>query len=211
MSMANHTSTQPNPDELFSAYLDGELSETEREQVSAIARSDPEAAASLNQLSYVVDLLAQVPRQPLPRAFTLAAEQVTLRRRPVLDLLAWLRPTLLRGATALVVLCLVFLVVGDLSYQPQRPEATIPTATGEQSPSPVDEGQVEQLQAKRDDSDMSTSPASATAMDQALSRSDASAQAFLGLEPKALLALEIGLAFVLVLLLLAQWQLSRTP
>jgi anti-sigma factor RsiW len=210
--MTKHASSPSNADELLSAYLDGELNDRERQQVSAMLQSDPDAVASLTQLRYVADLMGQAPRQPVPRAFTLTEEQVAVRRQPAFDLLAWLRPMLMRGATAMIALCLVFLVAGDLSFRLQGPEATLPAISGEQSPALVDEGQVDQVQAKRED-EKSTSQASdaAEAVSQAASESNAPPQAFLGLTPTALLALEIGLAVMLVLLLLAQWQLARTP
>lgn len=57
------------PHHLLSAYLDGELSASEREEVERLLERSPEARQELLELEQVGLLLRQLPRQALPESF----------------------------------------------------------------------------------------------------------------------------------------------
>jgi hypothetical protein len=57
------------PHHLLSAYLDGELSASEREEVERLLEQSPEARQELLELEQVGMLLRQLPREALPTSF----------------------------------------------------------------------------------------------------------------------------------------------
>lgn len=57
------------PHQLLSAYLDGELSAREREEVERLLEQSPEARQELLELEQVGMLLRQLPREALPKSF----------------------------------------------------------------------------------------------------------------------------------------------
>lgn len=58
------------PHHLLSAYLDGELSSAEREEVERLLAESPQARQELEELKHVGELLRQLPRQSLPGTFS---------------------------------------------------------------------------------------------------------------------------------------------
>ncbi len=54
---------------LLSAYLDGELSPGERDEVERLLSESPEARQELGELEQVRELLRQLPRESLPKTF----------------------------------------------------------------------------------------------------------------------------------------------
>lgn len=102
---APHLST-----ERLSAYLDGQVTLQERRQVESHLRTCPQCAWELESLRRTVSLLRQVRQVAVPRPLTLREVDVRPARAPQRT---WFLPYL-QGATALVSLLLVILVVGDL-------------------------------------------------------------------------------------------------
>lgn len=96
--------------EHLSAYLDGQVTPEERQQVESHLRTCPQCAGELESLRHTVSLLHQVRQVAVPRPLTLREMDVRPARAPQR---AWLLPYL-QGATALVSLLLVALVAGDL-------------------------------------------------------------------------------------------------
>lgn len=99
-------------EERLSAYLDCELSPEERAAVERHLAQCENCRWDLDTLRQTVELTRNCAPVPLPRVFTIpvevAAPQAVRTRRP-----AWALPVL-QGATALVALLFVVVVVGDL-------------------------------------------------------------------------------------------------
>ncbi len=118
-------------DELLSAYIDGEVTPTERVAVEQALARDPELAHRLRTLQQTVTLLANLPRVPLPRAFTLSeADAALLHKQPFWH--RWREYTLslyLRGATAVAATLLVILLIGDAWWSQQVSTFVSRTAT----------------------------------------------------------------------------------
>ncbi|MEE9294497.1 MAG: hypothetical protein V3W34_06000 [Phycisphaerae bacterium] len=55
-----------NPAEQLSAYLDGELNDSERDDVEALLREDPSARAELDRLREIAAQVGALPRRPAP-------------------------------------------------------------------------------------------------------------------------------------------------
>ena len=114
---------------LLSPYIDGRVSARERERVEEHVRTCVECRHELDSLQMTVQLLHRVPAAPPPRSFALAAE---LAKRPVRQPgLLWLRP-----ATALAVVVLLFLFVGDMFqvFEPSAPPPPTPTPVAPEEP-----------------------------------------------------------------------------
>lgn len=191
--------------ELLSAYIDDQVDGEERQQVEALLQQDPEAAQEFAWLRYTVGLLAELPRQPVPRAFTLNEEVVKPQPGIGLKWLSWLNPAYLRGATALVAICLMVLFVGDLSFRTQVAPAPVPTAIEATLPGD-DLGDETTIVGKKATEDQAQVTAEVRAVEAA---GEQQASQFLGLPAGLLVALEIGLVILLALLLIAQWQVMR--
>jgi hypothetical protein len=105
-----------------------------------------------------------------------------------------LQPAYLRGAAAMAAVMLLVLVLGDVGVRtqvlPSQQTARVQPELGGLTP---DQGDPTAIIAK-------TSTEATAAM-----------PGFLGLPPATLLALQVGLAMVVVLLLAAAWQMSRAP
>lgn len=65
--------------EKLSAYLDGQLNESEAAQVEARLQSDPELDSILNNLRATRSLLRKLPARKAPRNFTLTRKMVGLK------------------------------------------------------------------------------------------------------------------------------------
>lgn len=181
----------PSLDVLLSAYLDGQVTEAERQRAEHAVATDPAAAARLAELRYTVRLIGDLPHAAAPRAFTLTEAQVS--RRPVAgrNWLSWLQPLYLRGAAVLVAICLLVLVVGNMQFQTHLAAPPAPSALT----AAPDEGDVTAVIGKR-------ATTEATQTDQ----SEPVEADFLGLSPKALLVVELALAGTVILLLVASRQ-----
>ena len=180
-------------DELFSAYIDGALSADEQPRVAALVQRDSSAAGALAELQYTRRVLAAVPPIPVLRVFTLTEAMVGQTKRQPAGWLSWLKPAYLRGAAALVAVCLLIVLVGDVGTRSHLFPTSQPLVS-----------QVEQGGLAPDQGDPTGVIAKAPTTDP-----DAATAGFLGLQPQALLALEIGLALLLIVLLVSGWQLSR--
>ncbi len=180
-------------EELLSAYLDGQVAPHDQRRIEAAAAGDPALAGSLAALRYTKTLLVEAPRMPVPRPFTLN-EAMLGRPRQRRGWLAFLQPAYLRGAAALAAVMLLVLVLGDVGVRteliPSPQTAPFQAELGGLTP---DQGDPTTIIAK--------APAEAAA----------AATGFLGLPPAALLALQVGLAVLVVVLLAGAWQLSRAP
>lgn len=180
-------------EELLSAYLDGQVTPQDQRRIEAALAADPALAGALGSLRYTKALLAEAPRLPAPRPFTLH-EAMLGRTQRRSGWLAWLQPAFLRGAAAVAAVLLLVLVVGDVGVRtPVLPAAQTAQVQPELGGLTPDEGDPTAVIAKASTDAVAASPG------------------FLGLAPTALLALEIGLAVLVALLLAAAWQLSRAP
>jgi Putative zinc-finger len=101
----------------LSAYIDYELSDTERERVRDHLRRCPVCENELATLKAAKQLLNELPLHPVPRTFILTPDMVgrgvtgpVERRRP----LGWTLAGRLRTATALVAVLLVLVLSGDV-------------------------------------------------------------------------------------------------
>jgi hypothetical protein len=72
----NQSSPFPISDELLSAYIDGDISEAEKQQIELAIATDPEIAWQVETLRQTVALLRALPSVSLPRSFVLQEEQV---------------------------------------------------------------------------------------------------------------------------------------
>ena len=194
--MSSQPSAKPLDEELLSAYLDGQVSEQTRQELEARFASDPRAAHDLGRLRQVKLLLSELPREPLPRAFTLSEAQVGSRRPSIWEWLGQLQPAYLRAATVLVAICLLVLAAGDgavryqwLSSSPGQ-EAVSSVETGGLAP---EEGDPTAIMGKASTTEPAAQPAGT----------------FLGLPAPLLTALQVVLLAALLFLLAAHWQLSH--
>ena len=182
-------------DQLLSAYLDGQVSSAEQARVAALLDGDPATRRDLQALAYTRQLLAETPRVPVPRAFTLNESMAGVRRPEHAGWLAWLQPMHLRLAAAMMAVMLLVLMTGDLGMRWQLagdgPTSALVAPSGGLTP---------------DQGDPTGILAAKTATTEADAASPAS---FLGLAPATLLALEVGLAVLLLLLLAASWRMTR--
>jgi hypothetical protein len=180
-------------DELLSAYLDGQVTPQDQGRIEAALAADAGLAGSLATLRYTKTMLAAAPRLPAPRPFTLN-EAMIGRSQPRRGWLAWLQPATLRGAAAMAAVMLLVLVVGDVGVRtqiiPSQQTEQVRTELGGLTP---DQGDPTAIIAKTSTPDTTATPG------------------FLGLPPATLLALQIGLAVLVALLLAAAWQMSRAP
>ncbi len=62
-------SVYPTPDDLLSAYLDGELDAAERQGVDGYLEASPEWRAELEEVAYARDALRQLPTHEAPPGF----------------------------------------------------------------------------------------------------------------------------------------------
>ncbi len=110
-------------DELLSAYLDGELSEVERERLEVRLSQDPALRAELRAMQSTMSLMRELPQVAAPRNFILS-ESMIERQRPAREMRrsrpeprrgasAWAAP-LLTAATAVVSLLFIVVLAGDL-------------------------------------------------------------------------------------------------
>jgi hypothetical protein len=101
--------TTPQDFERLSAYLDNQLSLSEKAKLDARLSREPELKATLADLRMTAHALRSLPTLKTPRSFTLTAAQAqgAVQPRPMFPAL--------RFATALAAVALAVVVVGDLS------------------------------------------------------------------------------------------------
>jgi hypothetical protein len=190
--MTNHHDSPSQFDDQLSAYIDQQLSPIESQYIEAQVEVDSVVAQDLRELRYVVQLVREMPPVPVPRAFTLSEDMVGPQGVVAPGWLAWLQPQALRVAAALVALCLLLFVVGDLAYR--------------NGFLPLDQGPtVGGLTAEEGD------PTAVLGKVPTTEEPVASPSLFLGLSSQVVLALQVGLAVLLTLLLIASWRLARAP
>jgi hypothetical protein len=106
---------------LLSAYLDGELTAREQQQVEAHLTHCETCAQDLQTLRYAKAVLTEAPAPRLPRSFVVRRvdleEQPTAAPRRLFGLRPGLAYAYLRGATAVVAVAFALLVAGDLISQ----------------------------------------------------------------------------------------------
>ncbi len=111
--MSSKPLSQPNwhdyVEERLSAYIDGELSESERNEVRRHLNECPRCQASLDSLGWTIKLVKQLPAPPLPRQFTLPVPEPA--RAPARA--GWLRWGL-AAASGLAVLILAVFISAEL-------------------------------------------------------------------------------------------------
>jgi hypothetical protein len=103
--------------EMLSLYIDGELSSGDRARVEEHLAECDDCTWELETLRQTVDLMAQLPKVPVPRAFTIYEAP---RPRPFGLLQARWVYTYLKGATALAAALLILVLAGDALFQFQR-------------------------------------------------------------------------------------------
>ena len=99
--------------EAISAYLDGELSPQERARLESRLQSEPDIRAALEDMGQMRALLRRQERLGAPRNFTLTEQMVG--KRPAgffTSTQSWF--PILRMASALASILLVFVLIGDL-------------------------------------------------------------------------------------------------
>lgn len=112
-SQLHRSDRPPKPeltDELLSAYIDGQLSAQERARVDAVLDRSAVDRDNLEMMQQTVNLLHELPRVPLPRAFTLSEAQVGIRRQ---ERRTWGFFALLRSATVATAMLFAVLLGGD--------------------------------------------------------------------------------------------------
>jgi hypothetical protein len=103
--------------EMLSLYIDGELSSGDRARVEEHLAECDDCIWELETLRQTVDLMGQLPKVPVPRAFTIYE---TPRPRPFgLFQARWVY-TYLKGATALAAALLILVLAADALFQFQR-------------------------------------------------------------------------------------------
>jgi hypothetical protein len=103
--------------EILSVYIDGELPSGDRARVEEHLAECADCTWELETLRQTVDLVGQLPKVPVPRAFTI---HETPRPRWVSLFQARWAYTYLKGATALAAALLILVLAGDALFQFQR-------------------------------------------------------------------------------------------
>jgi negative regulator of sigma E activity len=169
-------------DELLSAYLDGELTEAERERLEARLAQDPSLRAELQAMRSTVSLMRELPQVSAPRNFILTASMVEgqsparetrrlssrARAKHERRARAWAAP-LLTVATAAVSVLFVVVLVGDLLLPGVGGLASAPAPEREAAPkialeaAPTGEGAPAEAEVEEYDSGDLPSPPPASA------------------------------------------------
>ncbi|MFB0533559.1 MAG: zf-HC2 domain-containing protein [Anaerolineae bacterium] len=103
--------------EMLSVYIDGELPSGDRVRVEEHLAECADCTWELETLRQTVDLVGQLPKVPVPRAFTIY--ETPRPRRAGLFQARWVY-TYLKGATALAAALLILVLAGDALFQFQR-------------------------------------------------------------------------------------------
>jgi hypothetical protein len=111
--------------EMLSLYIDGELSSGDRARVEEHLAECDDCTWELETLRQTVDLMGQLPKVPVPRAFTIYEAP---RPRPFSLFQARWVCTYLKGATALAAALLILVLAADALFQFQRMTASFAPA-----------------------------------------------------------------------------------
>ena len=103
--------------EMLSVYMDGELPSKDRARVEEHLAECADCTWELETLRQTVDLVGQLPKVPVPRAFTV--HEAPRPRWVGLFQARWAY-TYLKGATALAAAILILVLAGDALFQFQR-------------------------------------------------------------------------------------------
>ena len=103
-------------EERLSAFMDGQLSAKEVQAVRRHLASCPACRWQLNTLQQTVQWTGELPTIPVPHVFTIPASAQEKRSPRILAPRRSFVP-LLQGATALIAVLLVFVVVGDVLFR----------------------------------------------------------------------------------------------
>ena len=103
--------------EMLSIYIDGELPPDDRARIEEHLAECADCTWELETLRQTVNLMGQLPKVPVPRAFTIYEAQ--LPKRVGLFQAKWAY-TYLKGATALAAALLILVLAGDALLQFQR-------------------------------------------------------------------------------------------
>lgn len=131
------------PEELIHAYLDGELTEDDAEELLAALRAEPARGRELRELEAIVETARQLAPPPLPAGFTeRALARVAARPQPSKGLLAVLlaprlslRLSALHGAAAMLGLSLLVAGAGLAGFLGARQEPAV-AAVAKAEPGP---------------------------------------------------------------------------
>lgn len=122
----NHQLNSDDIRDLLSSYLDGEITEEERDLVEQALAASPELQRDLETLRRTVALLTALPPMPAPRPFTLTeadVKSVTPPARNLFGLPAWFR-----GVAALAAVLLCVIAAGSLFWSMQFNKVGQPAA-----------------------------------------------------------------------------------
>ena len=178
-------------DELLSAYLDGMLSERERERLEARLSEDPALRAELRAMHHTVSLLHELPQVAAPRNFILSESMVReesperearqARRQPQRAARAWAAP-LLTAATTVVSLLFIVVLAGDLLLPNLGGLASAPAPMQQQEEAPkmaLEAAPTGQVEMERQDAGDRASPPSTSSKamgEEALEQPEAAAE-----------------------------------
>jgi len=111
----------------LSAFLDGQLTPSDRARVQRHLKECADCRADLDALRHTVSLLRAVPALKPPRSFVLPVTEARRQRQARRQRLAYVY---LQAATAVATVLLVLVVSGDavLRYTPAQPGARLPVA-----------------------------------------------------------------------------------
>jgi len=110
--------------EKLSAYLDGQLKDSEAVKVETLLKTNPELASLLEELRHSRAILRQLPQRRAPRNFTLTPKMV--RQKPPMPRAY----PFFRFATAMAAFLLIFSFAANLAAPTLRMMATSPVAYG---------------------------------------------------------------------------------
>jgi hypothetical protein len=153
MARGTERLTKQERDELLSAYLDGEMEAEEQACAEAQLADDPQLQSELEALRRTVEMVRELPTQPVPRNFILPQTAAT-RSRPTpaaRPRRSWTAP-LLTAATALASLLFVVVLAGDLLLSGSTQMASMPAADEQKlgASQPVAEGEKEKVETEKE-------------------------------------------------------------
>jgi hypothetical protein len=129
--------------EEFSAYLDGQLSPSEKARVEETLIANPERKAALEELAATRTLLRSAPRYRAPRNFTISAETArTYARKPLFPNLFAFRFSAALSALSLVVV-LAIQVFSQVPLATQNTVALAPAAAEAPAAAPMAKAQTD--------------------------------------------------------------------
>ena len=116
-------------DEILNNYLDGELSESEMQEVQAILRSDESAKKQYNALKLVHDKLLIMEENKVPAGFTEKIVNQLVKKNKVPAHQKWFFISIFVFVSLLSLLVLGYVIGEILASVPPQPESTLPVET----------------------------------------------------------------------------------